>query len=219
MAFPTASVLDSFTRADAGSLGANWGNGIFGGLGFTGFDVVSNAASNGDHAHWSAESFAADQEAFFTIQTMSGTLVALHLRGQSAGTSGGAAYEVVWRDDNTVDVTRVIDSYTTETSLGSTDIGVAPASGSKFGARVTGSGATVTIDVYVDTGSGWGASPAATFTDSGATRITAGGNIGMVAVSTSAVYDDFGGGNVVVTASPLVGGGATAGHRRNRLAA
>jgi hypothetical protein len=41
----------------------------------------------------------------------------------------------------------------------------------------------------------------------------------MVAGSTSAVYDDFGGGNVVVSASPLVGGGATAGHRRNRLAA
>ncbi len=197
VAFPVTPVLDNFNRANAGTLGANWGDGIFGGLGFTGFDVASNAASNGDHAHWTAGAFGADQEAFVTIQSMAGSLVGLHLRGQSPGTAGGDAYEVVWRDDNTVEAVRVIDAYTVETALGSVDIGVAPASGRRFGARVTGIGATVTIDVYVDTGSGWSASPVATFTDTGGTRITAGGNVGMVAVSTSLVYDDFGGGTVV----------------------
>ena len=63
------ALLDDFTRADAGTLGANWTADAFG-FGLGSFSIVSNQASSGSGFHsnwWSAASFGADQEAYFTF--------------------------------------------------------------------------------------------------------------------------------------------------------
>lgn len=193
MAFPTTSILDAFNRADEGPPpSANWTADPFN-VSTVGHEVISNAASNGQHTYWSAASFAADQEAYVTISNLNGgTGGGLFMRVQSPGTSGADGYECNW-NGTTVSVTRVIDAYAVETTIDSVTT-TAAATGYKFGVEVTGTGATVTIKCYIDTGSGW--TLVLTASDTGGTRITSGGYIGMFSQPVTSL-DDFGGGAIV----------------------
>lgn len=70
MAFPTTSVLDDFNRADAGTLGANWTNDIFG-VGSVSFSIASNKASTtvGGYEWFSQQTFGPDCETYITLGT------------------------------------------------------------------------------------------------------------------------------------------------------
>ncbi len=193
VAFPVTPVLDNFNRANEGPpLSANWTADPMN-VALAGHAVVSNAAANGSHSYWDASTFGPDQEAWMTVSSLSGTLVGLYMRIQAPNTAGADAYELQWKTDGEINAIRVINAYAGETVLGTAT--VAPvATGYRFGARVLGSGATVTIEAYIDTGSGW--TLALSTTDTDASRITAAGFVGFLS-DTADVIDDFGGGTVV----------------------
>lgn len=68
MPAPSTSILDAFTRADSGTLGASWGTNVH--SGWPTFAIVTNAASNGAsafHSNYWATSLGADQEAYCTV--------------------------------------------------------------------------------------------------------------------------------------------------------
>jgi hypothetical protein len=207
MAFPTTAILDDFNRGNTGPpLSANW-TADPSNVGVGGHRVVSQVATQGEHSYWSASTFGPDQEAYMTIVNMAGTVAALFMRIQSAGTSSSDFYSVDWTTGGSLSVTRCIDSFSVETTIDSASV-AAVANGYKLGAEVLGTGATVTINVYIDTGSGW--TLALTASDTGATRVVAAGYIGFVTTNSAATVDNFGGGTVVVGgADPegrLVGG-------------
>lgn len=198
MAFPTTSILDNFNRANEGPPpSSNWTADTLN-VGVTGHSVVSNqcvAASGSSHTWWNASTFGPDQEAFATwSQVGAAGFVGFHMRIQSPGTSSGDAYECVFFQNGTIQVVRVIDAYTSEVTLLNDSIAT-PNDGDKVGVEVIGSGATVTIRMLKDTGSGW--TEVGTVDDTGATRITASGNIGLLGGDTDDIADDFGGGTVV----------------------
>lgn len=195
MPFPTTGILDDFNRANEGPpLSANWTADPMN-EGVSGHQVVSNGCSSGQHSYWDATSFAADQEAWFTVSSLAGSVVALFMRIQSPNTAGSDGYEIDWNTAGGLDIYGLIDSYGGSSYTVATTTIAALATGHKLGARITGSGATVTIDVYIDTGSGW--TLAYSVGDSNALRITAGGYIGILTGNTSCVLDDFGGGAYV----------------------
>lgn len=193
VAFPGTSVLDDFNRANVADLVPGWSADPMG-VASAMHDIVSNAATNGQDAYY-ATLYGADQEVWATLVTLDpGSAFGLFARIQSPATSGADSYSVRWQG-TTLRVDRNINAYTTGSDILATATIPAVASGYKLGMRVTGSGATVTVDVYVDMGGGW-VGPALTTTDTNAARITAAGYLGFFTFSFADVVDDFGGGAI-----------------------
>src|SRR5690349_1068085 len=78
-AFPTTSVLETFTGTDGTTpINANWGNSEIR-TNSSGCNIRSNAAApnntNNNGCYWSAASFGADEEAYLTIVNVGSTAV------------------------------------------------------------------------------------------------------------------------------------------------
>jgi len=194
MAFGDSGILDSFTRANSASLGANWGEDIYAGGG-SGLSISSNAvtADGGfDDGWWSAASFNAGQEVFFTVTTIPNTSGSAYVfaRLQSPGTSGVDGYNLIVSRTGTSTWTWTINRVDngTDTVLSGTGSTQALANGDAIGLRISGS----TLGAwYRASGGSW--TELFTRTDS---TYSSGGYIGFGLGDSYAVGDDFGGGNI-----------------------
>lgn len=192
--FPTLGVLDNFNRADSGSLGANWTDGL------NGYSIVSNTAAP-ENAAWNISSWNAVSSADFGCYVTMSTLAT----GDKGGVYGrwngtnGTGYGVtahVISGDNEFNIYRT-DAFT-DTNLG--QINAFFKSGDKIGMSMVGSILSV---YYCPSGGSW--ELAGTYTD--ATYGSA-GLIEMVAYGTTIRLDDFGGGAISTTSiKDLIGCG------------
>jgi hypothetical protein len=89
--FPTTAILDSFTRADATSLGANWTN-LFGDPEDGG--ISSNQAYNPDGNYypmaWNVSQYGPDCETYITMPTLTGGDDSFYLGGRAVDLGGGS---------------------------------------------------------------------------------------------------------------------------------
>jgi len=209
MAFPTTSVLTSFTGTDEDPLseGGNWTGPIR--TGKNPLRRVSNtvaaktAGNNTNHMYWTTPTFGPDTEVFLTISTLpgNGSDFALWARVASPASGSMAGYVldyvgVTGAANDTWDIYKFTsDAGALLGSLGTQEV----SAGDKIGFEVVGSGATVTCRGWYYNGSSW-AQVGSDQTDSTGTRITAAGFIGIEAspLSSPGRADDFGGGTVVV---------------------
>lgn len=184
-----SSILDSFTRANAATLGANWTADITG-QAYTSFQIVSNAATPNAGAfsnnYWNT-SYGPNCEAFVTIKNL-GTQVfdSLMVRLTNQGTTSATGYSLEWDNTNHCYLFRIDPSFT-NVQLGA-NIPVTIANGYRIGLSIQGS----TIKAWVDSGGGW--TNVGTATD---TAYAAAGKIGMWAQNdTTSTYTNFGGGSI-----------------------
>jgi hypothetical protein len=186
--FPNNTVLDNFTQADA-TLSANW-SGQTDSASYTASDDEV-AVGNGGPIYWNAASFAADQEAYVTLAHIAGGEHGLLLKVQAD--SGGrlsAAIEVLY--DAKSQSVRVETSLPKSAGTTYADIPALFADGDQLGARVYANGGVRIYrnDVQVGTVN-LNANDQAAFGQGG-------GQIGLsFHAAGKAVFDDFGGGNVV----------------------
>ncbi len=189
--FPSTSVLDNFNRAN-GAIGSNWT-----GQNPSSFTVSSNqlaisASGLDSYVAWIPASFGADQEAYVTLSQVSpnGLQQGLLLKAASDGT---AAIKVVY-----VAAVNVVRVFTYTTAGGwvqrGADISVTMNNGDQFGARAKTNG---DVEVYKN------GSLLATRDVTAWAPYTGGGLIGLwYSNVSSAIVDDFGGGNVVSGPTP-----------------
>jgi len=193
MAFPTTPVLDTFDRADASTLGANWsGNLIKQYAGSTPDSaILSNQAtglvSNAPALHYTSTTYGPDCEVYISVPTLPpGDVSALYLRIAQPGTTTADGYELradaIASEWTIYSVTNGV-----ETPIGSA-VSHAFAAGDKMGFSAVGS----TLTGYRFTGGTW--NQIIQRTDS--TYLSA-GLIGTY-YSSGTVYklDDFGGGTI-----------------------
>lgn len=206
MAFPSASVLDDFNRANEGPPpSANWTT-DFDGSGAAGLKVVSNqCAPNGTGAcsgYWNAATFGPDCECYVTVATVGASTNVLHLyaRLASVGTAGVDGYSVQLAKAAGTDTLKLyrLDNGV-HTQLGAT-VSQEFASGDSLGMDVTGT----TVQLWYKSGAGaW--TSLATRTDA---TYSAGGNLAVLTTgSTTWRLDNFGGGTVVTTTRGMPFGG------------
>lgn len=197
MAFPTTSILDDFTRANSGSLGANWTD-AFEGSPTSGWQIISNQAAQDDTAffessYWSASTFGPNLEAYCTLRYNITTTTRLEVWGRI--TSPGASNNAyIFRLGRSADATAFgweKNVAGVNSAIGADIVHAAGATGDRVGIELNGT----SLQAYYDTGSGWTALGSG-YTDS---SLTGAGNIGMRGRST-AVIDDFGGGNILTFA-------------------
>ena len=201
MAFPTTSVIETFTGADTTTPpNSNWTNfwGSSAGANL-GIRITSNrAAANNTSfyctAYWDTETFGPNCEAFCTITTVpiNGDIIGLWIRGQSPGLSTDDGY-LVGADKSagtdTFDVYRIDNN--TYTLLGSA-ISQEFAANDSFGISAVGS----TLEIwYKASGGSW--TSLGTKTDG---TYSGAGYIG-ISIDKAAQLDDFGGGTVVAAST------------------
>jgi RHS repeat-associated protein len=194
-AFPTTSVLDTFTRPNGG-LGANW-SGDTGSYVIRGnqLDVFSHGA-----IFWNHSAFSPDQEAYFTFVNVdpNGEEQDLLLKSQSPNTWTDGVIEVWYRAP--LGVVQVW-TYTKNTAWNQhwvkhgADIPATFVNGDQFGARARADG---TVDVYRN------GALLATRDVRAWPHYASGGYIGMWFIRAfDAVVDNFGGGSVSSSSSTL----------------
>jgi hypothetical protein len=175
--FPTPSVTDTFDRANSASLGASYGR-WWNGDQNLGIESNQCEPSTSDYCdnYYNVAQYQ-NKDVAVTIDTLPPTNEIVYLGGriQSAGLAGMDCYQLVYTNaaTDTIRLDRVINS--TETALQTWNQNLA--NGNGFGFRISGTGATVTIEVYVNTGSGW--TLLGTYNDTNANRITATGYGGL----------------------------------------
>lgn len=214
MAGPNGTgIIDSFTRANASTLGAAWDDDIAG-LGFhPSLYIVSNqcakGAGGGFQSNWYLTSYGANQEVYATVPTLpDGNGGSLLARIQNPGTVNAAFYEVGIMAGDNYYLSRITDCAGGGRTLAyADDSGVACVAGDKVALSCIGSA----IKLWRDSGSGW--VNIYSKTDS---NINASGYLGIwVQNITVGILDDFGGGTisagqtVVPDADVTVGGWAT----------
>jgi PKD repeat protein len=179
--FPQTAVLDNFNRAN-GAPGANWNDET------AQFRIASNTLSGltGDHYLEWTTSFGADQEAYFTFNTVGGTEENLMLKTQGTTWAGGHIEVSYSAATSQVFVYTFAPPGDWQT-FGQFN-GVTFAAGDRFGARAFANG---TVTVYRNT------TLIGTVSVSGWPFAALGGRIGVsVGNATAARYDDFGGGTI-----------------------
>lgn len=195
MAFPTTSVLTSFTGTDENPLseGGNWSGPIISGE--NAMQRVSNTAkasttSANNNSYWTVSTYGADVEAYATLGgtgTGNDYQVFARVLNPNSGTMSG--YSLLYREGGAFLRLR---SWTSgaPTTLG-TDITIsALANGDKIGIEIIGS----TLTAYTYTGGSWASK--GTRTDS---TYSAAGYIGISINDTGpggSTLDDFGGGTI-----------------------
>lgn len=191
MAFPTTSVIETFTAANGTLVDTltNWGDAGFADAAA----VLSNAASTvggtGSYvgAYRNDTTYGPDCEAYLTCSE-AGTYFGVIARGSSLNTASWGGYKAGWNTD--AGGTFTLEEYTAgaETPLDSaTGVGN-PTVGHKLGIECIGTA----IKVYYYNGSSW--SEVLSATDS---THTGAGNIGFDMFDGTAIsVDDFGGGTV-----------------------
>ena len=203
MFFPTNdTILDNFNRSDSAPM-----------TGWTAITYLNTMSANGTVCLADADanagviwatSYDADQEAFVTISTVGtadGDTHALWGRIQDSPSiltinAYGVEYRVTSGAPHTMRVRRVDE--TVATQIGDAEE-LTLSDGDKIGMRITGTGATVTIEMWADSGSGW--ELIGTVTDTSAGRITSSGYIGLIADNNECRFDDFGGGDYASSSS------------------
>jgi len=188
MAFPTTGLLDAFTRANEDPLASGWLGPVRPAVNSA--RLVSNEVRQqvaGDGTTYFNTSYAADQEAWFLVNTLPGSGGSISLLGRIRDPGLGTddfyqwTYTVGtgWRMFVVID-----DAYT---QLGSTVSTPAMSAGEKIGLELT----TNSQKGYHYTAGSW--SVITTTTDS---QIATGGFIGIEMADATAAVDDFGGGNI-----------------------
>lgn len=202
MAAPSLAVLDDFNRAN-GALGANWASPNY--QGDASPTVISNAfgQSGTDYAdaNWAGATYT-ETEVFATLTAVpaNGSVAYLHARIQSQGAAGFDAYELrvtKASGTDTVDLFRIINNAETNLATRSQEV----AAGDALGMFVSGTGATVTMQIWYRASGGSWTQLGSDVADTNASRITAAGRIGAGVQGNTARWDDFGGGEQVA-ASP-----------------
>lgn len=199
MAFPTTSVLDSFTRANGG-LGAAWTSPVLSGdsTPTISSNVVIGPSGLFSSSYWNAGTFN-DSECYLTIPAGSTSFsqTTLYLRLSSPGGGSSTCYYVQFDASGGIDIVRVAAG----SSSGSlSHIATNAAAGWKIGAAAKTSGNDVTIEVWADSGSGW--TMLGSYTNTGVlsgTPALASGYVGFQLFGNNATtrsIDDFGGGTV-----------------------
>ncbi len=199
MPFPTTSLIDAFDRADENPVAAPWGGAPTRTVANQdNIRILSNQLARGAGAQsggggWYATSYAADQEAWLTVATMSAAGSAgLNARIVSPNTGAVDYYEWAYTVGTGWRMFKVVDNVYTQ--IGSTVTTPALASGDGTGFELIGS----TLRGLHRVSGVW--SQIMFVTD---TTLTAGGFIGAVMTDAAARCDDFGGGVVVVAPTSL----------------
>jgi hypothetical protein len=198
--FPTTSVLDDFNRANEGPPpSANWATDQYG-LGLAGFQVTSNqldASNNNATAYWSASTFGPDCECYVTLTTWTFASNDVDLVARLQGGVGTSAVDgytvkstsVSGASNDTIKIMRLDNA--SNTQLGAT-ITLELANGDGLGMECDGTSISA---YYKPSGGSWIRADSRTdATHAGA------GNLGIFTGNTGAVFDDFGGGTIVVAA-------------------
>lgn len=187
--FPTPSVTDNFNRANAGTLGANWsrfwsGDNDMGIISNTARTAINDYSDN----YYNVAQYQ-NCDAAITIPTLSASSREIYLaaRLQSPGTASLSGYNILLTNaaTDTIALQRINSEVITTLNTWNQNI----AAGNKIGMRISGTGSTVTIEIYIDIGAGWVLFQ--TETDSSADRITATGYGGIGTNSTTTRLDDF----------------------------
>jgi hypothetical protein len=196
MAFPTTSILDSFTGT--GALGANWSNLDAYNFPFnrSGDAALVYQADSGEGGSYYNVQFGADQEVYATIAALpedAGNSLGLEVRLANP-TSERDGYHLDWAYSyDTFALYKVVNRV--YTMMGAS-VDRTMTVGYEFGILVTGS-STTTVKAYTDEGSGW---VERLSRDDSSSPITGDGYIAMhdwtFAVYDTGKLDDFGGGAI-----------------------
>jgi hypothetical protein len=187
MAFPTTSVLTSFTQADGNASGFTviWSgdNPLY----VTSNQARCNSAGGAADGGWNAGTYGPDCEAYATISTLSsGKNLYIYARISVLNTASAPdAYRVHFNGTSTVTIERY-DHTGSSTVLGAS-ISASFSAGDKIGISCVGS----TITAYKYTSGAWASLGART--DS---TYSSAGYIGLEIQDTTYRCDDFGGGTV-----------------------
>lgn len=190
-------IIDSFDRADAPNLGTCSVEGAWVGSlwdAADGLRIISNqaatdATAGGNAMHnidygpdvQVAVTQAVNDYEWFGLWARMNNVNGIHFNGYYLKREGDGQ---TWR------IYRIVD--TVETEVGSSVTGIfGDGAGDKIGLEVLGTGATVTFNFYLDTGSGWVLKN--TWSDTDAARILTAGKVGLGAAATGTGYrwDDF----------------------------
>jgi len=207
MPSPVTGVLDNFNRADTATNppSSSWSTGVFGGT-LRGHRVVSNQCAEynvgaGDYySWWNVQTFGPDCEAYLTVATKPALFgyVGVGVRATTPGVNTCDGYEIEWR---TLSGTDEMYLYRVDnrvyTLLGSA-VAREITDGDQLHLRASGT----TLEINVN------GSSVATRTDS---TYTTAGYLYVYTKDTTVRFDDFGGGNLVVSETPTPGGGNAAG--------
>lgn len=189
MAFPTTSVLTSFTQGDGNAAGFTplWDsdNPIY----VTSNQARCNAAGSSADGGWSAGTVGPDCEAYLTISTLSsGKNIYVYVRCSVLNTLNGPnAYRVHYNGTDTVTIERYDRAAGQATTLGAS-ISATFGAGDKLGIEVVGN----VITAYKYSSGAWAAlgnRTDSTYPDAG--------YIGLEVQDSAYRVDDFGGGTVV----------------------
>lgn len=204
MTAPNQPILDDFNRANTTLNSGNWAGPTY--TGDLTMSIISNAAggasANFFDSNWSAATYTESEVyAQLTAVPAAGAVAYMHARIQSAGTSGLDAYELVLTKDaatDTISLSRVINETPTSLDTRSQEV----SAGDWLGLVVTGTGATVTLQIWYSTdGTNW-SQLGADISDTNAARIVAAGRIGLGTQNSAARWDNFGGGEHSETPPP-----------------
>jgi RHS repeat-associated protein len=196
--FPSTPVLDNFNRADSSAIGPNW-NGVVSGYSIASNKLDVDAAA--DNIHWQGIKFDADQEAYFTFTNVdtAGGEQDLILKSQSSNTWASGVLELLYNVS-----AGQVEIWTYHPTLDgwkqrciSTPITVTFANGDQFGARARANG---DVEVYKN-----GAIQGTCNVSSVWEFYDDPGYIGLWFIgASSALLDDFGGGNVSTIPTPTM---------------
>lgn len=213
MAFPTTSVLDALTGAswdstnnslDPTSGGRDLAPNVHSGSGISTIYQFPGPLDNSFEFWRNAATYGPDSECFIRFPTAgTGIITRVWARMQQPSSSSATVdgYILQGSPSGTTAVYRMLNGGAAST-LGSF---TGNANQRGLGIRVTGTGATVTIEVYEYVSGAWGLSQ--TYTDTHVDRVVSAGYIGALGVETTADtsrWVDFGGGTYVPSASQVL---------------
>lgn len=189
-------IIDTFDRADAANLGTcsvegSWVGSLWDatdGLQIISQQAATDAAAGGNAMH--DTTYGPDVQVGVVQAVNDYEWFSLYARMNGVNGIHHNGYELQrGADGQTWKAFRIVD--TVETQIGSDYLEFADGPGIKIGFEVTGTGATVSLKLYLDTGSGW--TLRNTWSDSNAARILTAGVVGFGAAPTGINYrwDDF----------------------------
>jgi len=208
MAFPTTSVLTTFTGADEDPLseGGNWSGPIRAarGRGVRNTNQRRPGATGNatKQDYWTPATFT-DTEVFYTLVNKPASgYVDLIARISSPNTATPTMYELEITIAAGTDTWELYQISAGTGTLINTFTATELAAGDQVGMEVLGTGATVTINAWHKPSAGaW--TLIGTYADTSANRITSAGYIGIESNQSLQQIDDFGGGEVVSTVTGL----------------
>lgn len=197
MTGPNQPILDDFNRANTTLNTGSWAGPTY--SGDSALELISNAAGGSGagsffDSNWSAASYTESEVyAQLTAVPASADVAYMHCRIQAPNTAGMDAYELLLTKaagTDSIEVFRVINATPTSLATRSQEV----SAGDWLSMVVTGTGATVTIQVWYSTdGTNW-SQLGADISDTNAARITSSGRIGLGVQGATGRWDNFGGG-------------------------